>query len=179
MPDWLSQAPFLLIWFVLYLMGTARGQGTYWLARWATQQTIAHTATSKGWRHKLHDWLDGQTVHKGRYALERWGIPVVPLCYLTIGLQTAVLAACGVLRLGWVRFSVAQIPGAAAWALIYATIGFAAWEAALSAAAGSPAGIAGLGIVALLLVVTLILRRRAAQRKLADELEPGPTDVKH
>ncbi|PID54515.1 MAG: hypothetical protein CSA58_03855 [Micrococcales bacterium] len=166
MPEWWADAPFLVAWLVLYLIGTARGQGTYWLARWATHQALDRTATSTGRRAKVHEWLDGPMIRNGRHALERWGVPAIPLCYLTVGFQTTVLASCGVLRLSWLRFSLAQIPGAAAWALIYATIGFAAWQAALGTAAGSPAGIAVLIVLALLAVVAM-LRYRSAQRRLS------------
>ena len=58
------------------------------------------------------------------------------------------------------------LPGCAVWALIYSTIGFAVWEAAIAAAAGSPYGIAGMIAVVLVVVATVVVkrRRRAAQQ---------------
>jgi len=44
------------------------------------------------------------------------------------------LLAAGAARTSWVRFTVAQIPGAVAWALIYSTIGRPAREAVLATA---------------------------------------------
>ncbi|GAA3606590.1 VTT domain-containing protein [Marihabitans asiaticum] len=164
MPTWLEGRPFALVFLVLYVIGTARGQLTYGIARWTASQTIRRTDRSAGWPARVNGWLDGAEVARGRRAIERWGLPVIPLAYLTVGFQTMVLAACGVLRVHWLRFTLAQIPGALAWALIYATIGFAAWEAAIGAAAGSPLAIALLGVL-FVVGVTRWMSRRTARRK--------------
>lgn len=165
MPTWLSELPFVVLYIVLYLGSTTRGQGIYWLSRLATEKTLATSKCPSPKRAQLAAWLDGDSVARGRHALERWGLPLIPLSYLTVGFQTLVHAAAGVLRINWLRFTLVQIPGSLAWAAIYATIGFAAWEAAIGAAAGSPAGWAVIGIIvvaAATLVVRSIGRRRKA-----------------
>lgn len=126
--------PFAASLAFLFFLGMARGQGTYWLARVVTEQALLRTHPVGGWRAKLHRWLSGGATDRGRAILSRWGLAAVPLCYLTIGIQTIVLATAGVIRIPWGRFTLAQIPGAAAWAVIYSTIGFAVWAAAWQAA---------------------------------------------
>lgn len=132
----LKEHPFAVVFMFLYLLGTARGQGTYWLARVVTEQALARTRPMVGWRLRLHQWLAADGVGRGRALLNKWGLVAVPVCYLTVGVQTLVLAAAGVTRVRWLHFTLAQIPGALAWATIYSTIGFAAWYAAWRAAAG-------------------------------------------
>jgi membrane protein DedA with SNARE-associated domain len=162
-PDFLADRPFWLAFAVLYLAATARGQATYWIARVVTEQALHRVHPTGGWRLRAHRALEGEGTRRGVDALRRWGLVAVPVAYLTVGLQTMVLAGAGVLRIGWARFSLAQLPGALAWAAIYSTIGFAVWGAALAAAAGSPWGIAGTVAVVLAVVAVVVLRRRGAQ----------------
>ncbi|GAA4880626.1 DedA family protein [Serinicoccus chungangensis] len=150
-----------------FLWGVAmlRGQATYWIARSVTEQTLRHTRPTSGWRAAVHRWLSSDALDRGRGAVERCGIGAVPLCYLTVGLQTVVLASAGVLRMRWWRFTLAQSVGAAAWAAIYATVGFAIWALALEALlAGGPWLVAGVA-VALTLVLALGHRWYAVRRR--------------
>jgi membrane protein DedA with SNARE-associated domain len=162
---WWETQPFWIALLGLYAIATARGQATYWVARFATEQTLRRVHPATGWQAGVHAWLQGEGLARGRRSIERWGLVVVPLSYLTVGFQTLVLAAAGVLRIGWLRFSLAQAPGALAWGLIYATIGFAVWEATLAAAAGSPLALAGLTALVLVVVATLVSRRVRARRQ--------------
>lgn len=125
-----KEHPFAVVFGFFYLLGTARGQGTYWLARVVTEQALSRIQPLAGWRCRLHRWLAADGVGRGRTILNKWGLVAVPLSYLTVGVQTLVLAAAGVTRVRWLHFTLAQIPGALAWATIYSTIGFVAWNAA-------------------------------------------------
>lgn len=109
----------------------------------------------------------------GTSSIHRWGLPVIPFSFLTVGFQTVVNAGAGLLRLPWWKYTLAMIPGCLAWALIYSTIGFAVWEAAIAAAAGSPLGIAGMVALVLVLVATVVVRRRrrAARAEITDDAE--------
>ena len=60
------------------------------------------------------------------------------MSFLTVGLQTVVNAAAGLIRMPWVRYTIAMLIGCVAWALIYATVGIAAVEACIALAAHSP-----------------------------------------
>jgi membrane protein DedA with SNARE-associated domain len=132
LPGFLSDRPVWQAFTALYLVATLRGQATYWLARLVTEQADRRIGRRHGGRlAAVRRWLEGESVARGRRAIRRWGLPAVPLCYLTVGFQTLVLAAAGVLRVRWVAFTLAQLPGALAWAAIYTTIGWAAWQALL------------------------------------------------
>src|SRR5699024_715407 len=128
-------------------------------------------ASSSGWRYKVHRWLSDGGADAGVRSIQRWGLPIVSLCYVTVGFQSLVQAAAGMLRTPLLWYILAQIPGALAWAFIYSTIGFAMWAAVAAAAAGSPWGLLAIVLV-LAAVVTLIVhrrRRRAAQRAADDD----------
>ncbi|MGB5953703.1 MAG: hypothetical protein WBG57_14455 [Ornithinimicrobium sp.] len=160
---WAGQS-FWLAFTALFLIALARGQLTYWIARRVVEGTLARTHPTHGWRHSVHTWLQGEGLARGRRSIQRWGLIVVPLSYLTVGFQTLALAAAGVMRLRWLWFSVAQLPGAAAWALIYSTIGFAVWQAGVAAAAGSPLALGGLVAIAMVYAATLVSRRLRGNR---------------
>lgn len=173
----LKSYPFGVALAALFLIAMLRGQATYWLARTMTEQALRRTRPTHGWRAAVHRWLASPALDRGRGAVERCGIAAVPLCYLTVGVQTVVLAAAGVLRMRWLRFTIAQSLGALAWATIYATIGFAVWAAFFRTALDSGLGLV-LGVcVALTLVVALGHRWyvvRCRRRDAHVSLSPAP-----
>lgn len=162
--SWIEGRPFWIVLIGLTLIALARGQATYWIARVVTEQTLAHTRPTEGWQANVHEWLKGEGPQRGRAALQRWGLVLIPVCYLTVGFQTLVLAAAGTLRIRWPIFTLVQLPGALAWGLIYATIGFAVWGAALAALAGSPLALAGLIAILLVVGITMVLSHRKRDR---------------
>lgn len=166
--DGLLEGPFWIALTVLSLGAMVRGQSTYWVARVVTEQALRRTHPVEGWKARVHDWLQGEGTQRGRDAIHRWGLVMIPLCYLTVGFQTLVIAAAGMLRIRWVVFTLVQLPGAVAWGLIYATIGFAVWGAALAAIAGSPLALAGLAAILLIVGTTIVL----AHRRRRDHLHP-------
>lgn len=186
LPEFLQDHPIWLVFTGLTVIAMARGQATYWLARALTDQAVGladragvHPPGRR--RAALVAWLHGREVSRGARALRSWGLAAIPLGYLTVGFQTLVLAAAGVLRVPWVRFTLAQFPGALAWAAIYSTIGWAVWEATLAAITGHPAGLIGLVTVLLVVTATVTVNRRAAGRDAqgpdpgasSEELTPG------
>jgi membrane protein DedA with SNARE-associated domain len=58
-------------------------------------------------------------------AVATWGAPVVTVSFLTIGIQTLVNLAAGVMRMPLRRYIPALTLGAILWAFLYATVGFA------------------------------------------------------
>jgi membrane protein DedA with SNARE-associated domain len=58
-------------------------------------------------------------------AVARWGAPVVTVSFLTVGIQTLVNLAAGVMRMPLRRYIPALIVGSILWAFLYATVGFA------------------------------------------------------
>lgn len=162
MMEFLSDGPIWLLFPFLTVVVFLRAQGTYWLGRWATSLAIRRITPAEGWRTRLLAWLDGDATDQGVAAIHRWGVAVIPFSFLTVGFQTMVNAGAGILRMPWWRYTLAMIPGCLAWATIYSTIGFAVWGAVLAAAAGSPWGIAGMVATAIIVMATVVVRRRRA-----------------
>lgn len=150
--------PFALVYAGFFLVGLLRGQAIYWLARAVTEGALRGTAGNSASR--LHTWLDGPTVGRARRLLERIGWPLIPLCYLTIGVQTVILSAAGVVRMRWALFTLAQLPGVLAWAGIYSTIGLTAWALLVRRAALSWELWAALAVAVLALLAARALARR-------------------
>jgi membrane protein DedA with SNARE-associated domain len=163
-PEFLASSPFWLTFAFLYLGATLRGQGMYWAGRLVTEQTLRRTHPAAGWLRRVHGWLEGGGADRGITLIRRWGLLAVPLSYLTVGFQSMIQVAAGVLRITWPRYSLAQIPGALAWAAIYSTIGWAVWEAAMAAAAGSPLGLVALAAAVVVIVATFAMHRRKERR---------------
>ena len=168
--------PFALTFALFFCLGMCRGQATYWLARLVTQRALRADGPPRGPMARWQQRFAGLTIGRGADLLRRWGLGAVSLCYLTIGIQTVIIATAGVLRIRWWRFTAAQVPGVLAWALIYTTIGFAVWAAAWRTALREhPVVAAALLLIVVGLVVFGVRRRRARRRAhgdTPDEQEP-------
>ncbi|WLP86047.1 VTT domain-containing protein [Corynebacterium stationis] len=151
MDEMLSNFPFWGAWIFMYVLGTLRGQGTYWIGRGASS-AATHVGSEEEHDSKwaqIKAWLNSDRTKTGRTLVHKIGVVAVPLSYLTVGLQTAVLAAAGLVRIQWWKFTVAQIPGAIAWATIYSGVGLAGWSAVLAIFTGD-------GIVPAIVFVVLV-----------------------
>jgi membrane protein DedA with SNARE-associated domain len=150
--DTIAELPFWQAFAVLFVSVLARSNGTYWVGRGARAGWQRHRGTH-------HD----QTA-RAELLLQSLGPVAVSLSYLTIGVQTAVHLTAGVMRMPLHRYVPASLVGSAAWAALYATIGLAALQAWIAAEAGSWIGVVALvGLVALSVGASLLLRRRARQ----------------
>ena len=69
--------------------------------------------------------MDSPLYRKARRLINRWGVIAVPLCFLTVGLQTAVIITTGFTKMPLRRWVPAMLVGTFMWACIYTTIGFA------------------------------------------------------
>lgn len=158
----LADFPFAIAVIALFCIVLLRAQATYWLGR-----AVAAGATT---RASVRRVTEGPGAVRAIALLHRWGPIAVTLSFFTVGLQTLVNAAAGLVRMPWLRYTLFMIPGCVAWAFIYATIGLAAFLAVVSAGAGSPWGIAataafvGLGVAA---VVLYRRRRTTTQERVA------------
>ncbi len=151
----LSGFPFAGVVAALFVIVLLRAQGTFWLGRGIAAGTIRSPA---GRRLALR--LSGPGLSRAVAFLNRFGLVAVPLSFLTVGLQTMVNAAAGLMRMPWPRYTAAMIPGCVAWAFIYATVGMTAFYAAVAAAAGSPWGVTIVVVLAGLVVGIVLHRRR-------------------
>ncbi|MBF0686919.1 MAG: VTT domain-containing protein [Cellulomonas sp.] len=152
----------------------ARSHLTYWAGR-----GVERGARFEGERRHGPGWWQRTVDRTGRLAatpsarrgvalVHRWGWIAVTLAYVTVGIQTAVFVGAGMLRMPYLRFTLASIPGAVMWAIIWGTVGIGAVWGALSLAAGSPWGLAALAVVVLAVVrAVMVGRRRRTGRRLA------------
>lgn len=151
------------LWLIVFL----RSNGTYWVGR----------GMQAGYRKTRKDSA-GPTYLRAADLVGRYGAWAVLVCFFTVGLQTAVLVTAGVLRMPLRRFIPATIVGGFFWAMIYATIGMAVFQAAVLAAAGSPWGVAGLALFAGALVVVVMMVRRRHHRSGPQQQEDQAGDRK-
>lgn len=169
----MSEWPFVLLFLFFFAGAFARGQATYWLARILTEQGLKRTAPNR--LNRFRRWLAGDQVLRGRQIVHRWGPFAVAACYLTIGMQSLVIAAAGIVQMRWLRFTLAQCVGALAWATIYTTIGFAAWAALFAIDLTDPVVLILLaaGVIAITMAVLLRIRIVRARRTGRDLTDPG------
>jgi membrane protein DedA with SNARE-associated domain len=150
-PSWLEGKPFAITFAVLFGIVLLRAQATYWLGRGVTAGVL-HT--------RWADRITGPRTTKAIASLNRYGPPLVTVSFLTIGFQTVVNAAAGLIRMPWVRYTIAMLIGCVAWALIYATVGFAAVEAGIALATHSPWMLVAVVLLVVAVVVAIVIARR-------------------
>lgn len=164
-PQWASSGPLLFVF--LFIVVFFRAQATYWLARLTARGALAADGRS-GFIGKIAAWFDGPVPRSGARLLEKWGLLIIPLCFLTVGIQTAVNAGAGIVRMKWQRYTLAMLPGCIAWAILYGMGLLAVWITVVTAIAGSPWAWAALSCVAVLIVGVVYVRHRK-QRESAPE----------
>jgi membrane protein DedA with SNARE-associated domain len=138
--DW----PFVLVWLFFLFGATARGGTLHWVGRRARRLRLGRrpAGSPAGTEDPDGDATTGPArtatagpagtspdprpaVARAERLVARWGAPAVTLSFLTVGLQSAVNVASGLLRMPLRRFVPALLLGAAIWATIYTTVGMA------------------------------------------------------
>jgi membrane protein DedA with SNARE-associated domain len=114
--DWILAQPFWIAFLFLTAVAFVRSQCTYWLGR-GIRAGVVKTA----WAKKLAS----EKVSAGREKLERYGWPIIPVSFLTIGFQTAVNLSAGLIGWKWARYTAAASLGWLAWGAVYAAGGLA------------------------------------------------------
>ncbi len=171
--------PFWLVVAVLFVIVMGRSHLFYWLGR-GVNGSAARLAGRAGTGAHPEDepprggvlgrtarLLHAPAAQRGVTLVRRWGAVAVTAAYLTVGVQTAVFVGAGLIRMPYLRFTLASVPGAIAWAFVWGTVGLGAVWAGVTLAAESPWA---LGVVAALLVALvtwLVLRRRSRARSAA------------
>lgn len=168
MPSWLESWPFVWLYLFFVLGAALRSQALYWLGRGAAAGAL---------RTRWSERLDGPRTRRAVRLIERWGMPVVPLSFLTVGLQSAVHGASGLLRLHWLRYTLWSIPGWLVWALVWTGGGTIALYGAVSLAARSPWALAAAVVVVAVVAGVVLVRRR--RRREADAVVEELTDRAH
>lgn len=158
--DFINDGPFLGVYVFLVGVVALRSTATYGLGRYAHHLAVSARKPHEGWRLRVWDWAHADATTNAVNHLKSKGLIAIPLSFLTVGLQSVIILAAGVLGLSLPRFIGAAFAGWLAWAAIYSTIGFAMWGATIGAAAGSPVGIAAIIILVALLIAYVIYARR-------------------
>lgn len=159
----MSGWPFWLVVIVLYGSVMFRSHATYWLGRAVSAGARLETERRIGprWWLGLLDKIEARSDSpQGRHAtrlVHRWGPLGVAATYPVVGLTTAVLAAAGLVRMPYLRFTVASLVGSALWTAIWSTVGFGA----LWAVTRSWWSAAALLLLLLVAGSVILLRRRA------------------
>lgn len=170
--------PFEAVIAGLFVIVIARSHAFYWLGRGVvvgrerlarrTQDAPVSDApgsddrpAATGARAHVLRVMRTPTARRGLAMVHRFGPFAVTLAYLTVGVQTAVFVGSGLLRMPYLRFTLASLPGAVAWAFIYGTVGLGVVWAAVGLATASPWGLAAVLLLVAALVTWLVRRRRA------------------
>ena len=144
--DW----PVVPTFLFLFVVACARAGATYALARGL-----------RGAAGRRSTLLDRPAIARAEDAVRRFGAPVVTLSFLTVGVQTAVNAAAGTLRMPLPRYLPALACGALVWATVYLTVGMAAFSALVGGLSWTLA-LGALGVIAVVALATVYARRRGS-----------------
>jgi len=126
-------------------------------------------------RARAQRLVQTRAARRGLALVHRWGPLAVTFAYVTVGVQTAVFVGAGLLRMPYLRFVVASVPGSVAWSAIWGTVGLGVVWGAVGLAARSPWALAG-AVALVAVVVAVALRRRRSARRDADG-GPAATDA--
>jgi membrane protein DedA with SNARE-associated domain len=137
---------------VLFVIVLLRAGGTYALGR-GSRAGVKRLMERRG--------RMAPQLARAETVIERFGAPVVALSFLTVGFQTAVNLAAGVLRMPLVKYVPALVVGGAMWATLYGVLGLATVNAIIQAAQRDPVAaiVSALAVVALLVLIEFATRR--------------------
>ena len=135
-----------LVFGVLWLGAFTRGNATYWVGR---------GVRAGGGRSRFADHLGRPIGRRAEGGVRRLGAPAVALGFLTVGVQTAINASAGMLRMPQRRFLPAVTVGALLWATVYTTVGFTVLDAWF----GDLAWWWALAAVAVVVAIVVVSRR--------------------
>ncbi len=117
MKDWFDALPIEVALAFMWVVGIVRTSIVYALG------TLAAEGGAR--LDRIRKAMDSPLYRKARRLINRWGVIAVPLCFLTVGLQTAVIITTGFTKMPLRRWVPAMLVGTFMWACIYTTIGFA------------------------------------------------------
>ena len=154
MKEWFDALPIEVALAFMWVVGIVRTSIVY---------ALGALAAEGGARlDRIRKAMDSPLYRKARRLINRWGVIAVPLCFLTVGLQTAVIITTGFTKMPLRRWVPAMLVGTFMWACIYTTIGFA-----ILAALGLEPWMfpLALALVITVLVIVTQLRERRINRE--------------
>ena len=165
MKDWFDALPIEVALAFMWVVGIVRTSIVY---------ALGALAAEGGARlDRIRKAMDSPLYRKARAFINRWGVIAVPLCFLTVGLQTAVIITTGFTKMPLRRWVPAMLVGTFMWACIYTTIGFA-----ILAALGLEPWMfpLALAIVITVLVIVTQLRERRINRETVENTADNITE---
>jgi membrane protein DedA with SNARE-associated domain len=150
--DW----PLIPTILFLFVVAFARAGTTYAIARGL-----------RGASDRRSSLLSRPMVQRAEETVRRYGAPAVALSFLTVGIQTAINAAAGALKMPLARYLPALAFGALVWGVLYATVGMAVVLSVLGNGWALVGVVTVLGAVALM---TRLARRRWLDESTRDDL---------
>lgn len=165
MKDWFDALPIEVALAFMWVVGIVRTSIVY---------ALGALAAEGGARlDRIRKAMDSPLYRKARRLINRWGVIAVPLCFLTVGLQTAVIITTGFTKMPLRRWVPAMLVGTFIWACIYTTIGFA-----ILAALGLEPWMfpLALAIVITVLVIVAQLRERRLNRESVENATANITE---
>lgn len=140
MLNWVASLPLWQATLFLFIVVFFRAQMTFGLGK------IIHMGILKTkWGKKAEKSEENRA---GMLALQKYGWPVIPLSFLTVGFQTVVQLAAGMLDWKWSKYTLVALPGYLAWGFVYAAGGLTLFR---SIANGS------IGLLILFVIIVLLL----------------------
>ena len=159
MKEWFNTLPFEVALLFMWVVGIVRTSIVY---------ALGALAAEGGSRlARIRNAMNSPLYRKARAFINRWGVIAVPLCFLTVGLQTAVIITTGFTKMPLRRWVPAMLVGTFMWACIYTSFGFA-----LLAALGLEPWMfpVALAVVVTVLVVSAQIRERRINREPVEDV---------
>jgi membrane protein DedA with SNARE-associated domain len=161
--DFWREWPYPVAVAALFIVVMVRAAATY---------AIGRAAQAGARRSRISRVMSQPRFARMQESVARWGAPVVIASFLTVGIQTVVNLAAGVLRMPLRRYVPALIVGSILWAFLYATVGFATFAAWRQAYELSPV-IAIVTLVVLLAGLAAYIVWQLRHRRDEEEREPA------
>ena len=165
MKEWFDALPIEVALAFMWVVGIVRTSIVYALGALAAEGSARLDRIRKA--------MDSPLYRKARAFINRWGVIAVPLCFLTVGLQTAVIITTGFTKMPLRRWVPAMLVGTFIWACIYTTIGFAILTALGLEPWMFPLALA---LVITALVIAAQLRERRINRETVENTTENTTE---
>lgn len=125
--NWVSELPLWQATLFMFAGVFCRAQTTFWIGK------FAHLGIIKtNWGKKKIDSEDKM----GMLILKKYGWPIIPLSFLTVGLQSVIQLGAGLLDWKWLKYTLAALPGYVVWAFVYAFGGLSLFNSIVKGSIG-------------------------------------------
>lgn len=122
-----------VLYYLFFVAGAAmRSQSFYWIGRYGNRIALRAQKPDEGWKLQVWNKIHDPQTREMTDLINKRGIIVVPLSFLTIGIQSVINFAAGLIAMPWPRYTLAALPGWFVWAAIYSSAGFVALKAAIA-----------------------------------------------